>query len=110
MKTKGSKAGQKGESRQQETNKDEVEPAKKHRTQKEVLNCIRTRNKKQKGPFLRRPDSMHIKVVNVYKSMGFDMQMVNLAGIDNMMTNFNQIVIQEGIINKYYFSFDLPVH
>ena len=38
------------------------------------------------------------------------MQMVNLAGIDNMMTNFNQIVIQEGVINKYFFSFDLPVH
>ena len=53
---------------------------------------------------------MHIKVVNVTKSIGFEMQMVNLAGIDNMMTNFNQIVIQEGVINKYYFSFDLPVH
>ena len=32
---------------------------------------------------------MHIKIVNVTKSLGLDMQMVNLAGIDNMMTNFN---------------------
>ena len=54
---------------------------------------IRQRNKKQKGPYLRRPDTTHVKVVNVTKSIGFDMAMVNLAGIDNMMTNFNQIVI-----------------
>ena len=80
------------------------------RTQKEILNMIRQRNKKQKGPYLRRPDNMHIKICNVTKSIGVDMSMVNLAGIDNMMTNFNQIVIQEGIINKYYFCFDLPVH
>ena len=53
---------------------------------------------------------MHIKICNVTKLIGVDMAMVNLAGIDNMMTNFNQIVIQEGIINKYYFCFDLPVH
>ena len=45
---------------------------------------------------------MHIKICNVTKSIGVDMAMVNLAGIDNMMTNFNQIVIQEGIINKYF--------
>ena len=53
---------------------------------------------------------MHIKIVNITKSIGFDMQMVNIAGIDNMMTNFNQIVLQEGIVKKYFFSFDLPVH
>ena len=27
-----------------------------------------------------------------------------------MMCNFNQIVIQDGIINKYFVSFDLPVY
>ena len=67
----------------------EIETGKKQRSQKEVLNLIRNRNKKGKGPFLRRSDTMHIKIVNVTKSIGFDMQMVNLAGIDNMMTNFN---------------------
>ena len=38
------------------------------------------------------------------------MLMPNLASIDNMLTNFNQIVMQEGLIQSFYFSFDLPVH
>ena len=38
------------------------------------------------------------------------MMMSNLASIDNMLTNFNQIVMQEGIIQSFFFSFDLPVH
>ena len=36
--------------------------------------------------------------------------MPNLASIDNMLTNFNQIVMQEGLIQSFFFSFDLPVH
>lgn len=47
------------------------------------------RNKKNKGPFLRRPDSIHIPIVNVSKSIGLKMLMPNLATIDNMLTNFN---------------------
>ena len=59
---------------------------------------------------MRRPDQIHIPVVNVSKSLGFKMLMPNLASIDNMLTNFNQIVMQEGLIQSFYFSFDLPVH
>lgn len=36
--------------------------------------------------------------------------MSNLASIDNMLTNFNQIVMQEGLIQSFFFSFDLPAH
>jgi hypothetical protein len=35
--------------------------------------------------------------------------MDNLPNLENMMTNFNQIVIQEAIINKLFFCFDLPL-
>ena len=38
------------------------------------------------------------------------MSMQNLASIDNMLTNFNQIVMQEGTIQSLFFSFDLPVY
>ena len=48
--------------------------------------------------------------MNVTKSLGFKMLMPNLASIDNMLTNFNQIVMQEGLIQSFFFSFDLPVH
>lgn len=75
-----------------------------------MLLTLRHRNKKNKGPWLRRPDEIHIPIVNVTKSVGFKMLMTNLASIDNMLTNFNQIVMQEGVIQKYFFSFDLPVH
>lgn len=59
---------------------------------------------------MRRPDTIHIPIANVAKSMGFKMLMSNLASIDQMLTNFNQIVMQEGLIQSYFFSFDLPVH
>lgn len=59
------------------------------RTQKSILGTLRGRNKRNKGPYLRRPDFIHIPVVNVTKSLGFKMLMPNLASIDNMLTNFN---------------------
>ena len=74
------------------------------------MGLLRSRNKKNKGPYLRRSDQIHIPIVNVAKSLGFKMMMSNLASIDNMLTNFNQIVMQEGIIQSFFFSFDLPVH
>ena len=59
------------------------------RSQKEILGLIRKRNKKNKGPYLRRPDQITAKIVNVSKSYGFKVQMSNLPGIDYMLTNFN---------------------
>ena len=50
---------------------------------------LRNLNKKNRGPFLVRPDSIHIPIVNVTRSIGFKMNMSNLASIDNMLTNFN---------------------
>jgi hypothetical protein len=41
--------------------------------------------------------------------MGFQIDVDTLPNIDTMMTNFNQIVIRNGTINKYFFCFDLPV-
>ena len=29
--------------------------------------------------------------------------------LSNMMTNFNQIVVQDALINKFFFCFDLPI-
>jgi hypothetical protein len=86
-----------------------MQPQNNYRSQKEILGMIRKRNKKSKGPYLRRPDQIVTKIVNVSKSFGFKVQMSNLPGIDNMLTNFNQIVLSEPLISKYYCSFDLPV-
>ena len=80
------------------------------RSQRSVIAQLRNMNRKKKGPFLPRPDYIHIPLVNVTKSLGFKMQMPTLANIDNMLTNFNQIVMQEGVIQSLFFSFDLPVH
>lgn len=41
--------------------------------------------------------------------MGFQIAMDTLPNIDSMMTNFNQIVLRNGVINKYFFCFDLPI-
>ena len=65
------------------------ESKRKQRSQKSVLSSLRSRNKKQKGPFLRRSDQIHVPLVNMTKSLGLKMLMPNLASIDNMLTNFN---------------------
>lgn len=71
---------------------------------------IRKNNKKGEGPWLTRADTIHTKAVNMYKSIGFEVQMPGLAQIELMLTNFNQIVLQNGVINKYFVCFDLPVY
>ena len=74
------------------------------------MGTLRSQNKKNRGPFLRRSDQIHIPIVNVTKSLGFKMRMETIATIDNILTNFNQIVMQEGVIQSFFLSFDLPVH
>ncbi len=57
-----------------------------------------------------RANTIHTKVVNMYKSMGFEVQMDGLTEIEVMLTGFNKIVLQSGVINKYFLCFDLPVY
>lgn len=67
------------------------------------------RNKKGKGPWLRRPDSLHAKMSNLKRSAGVKFSMDTLPGIETVLSNFNQIVIRQVKISKYLFCFDLPV-
>ncbi len=67
------------------------------------------RNKKGKGPWLRRPDSLHAKMSNLKRSAGVKFTMDTLPGIETVLSNFNQIVIRQVTINKYLFCFYLPV-
>lgn len=46
----------------------------------------------------------------MYKSIGFELRMDSLSNLEMMMTNFNQIVLQNGVLNKYFVCFDLPVY
>jgi hypothetical protein len=52
---------------------------------------------------------MHVKVVNMNRSVGFQVQMDGLTHIEGMLTNFNKIVSQDALINKISVCFDLPV-
>ncbi len=62
-------------------------------SERQVLSKIRQGNRNGLGPWLRRADFVHVKLVNLSRSIGFQLQMDNLPNLENMMTNFNQIVI-----------------
>ena len=61
------------------------------------------------GPFLSRDDKLHAKIVNLTRSVGLEVTYPNLPDIEHFLTNFNQLVLQCGIIDKFYFCFDLPL-
>jgi hypothetical protein len=61
------------------------------------------------GPYLRRPDKIHAKMMNINKSICFEVEYANLPSIENFLTNFNRLVLQDGIVNKIFFCFDLPI-
>ena len=46
----------------------------------------------------------------MFKSIGFEVNMKGLVEIEMMMHNFNQIVMQNAVINKYFICLDLPVY
>ena len=71
---------------------------------------IRKKNRSDQGPWLSRADTIHAKALNMFKSIGFEVKMEGLIQIELMMTNFNQIVMQNATVNKYYVSLDLPVY
>ena len=81
-----------------------------NKSTKLVLQEIRKRNKKGKGPFLRRPDSLHTKITKFRRSMGLKFTLDTLPGIESVLTHFNQIVIRQVQISSYTFCFDLPVN
>lgn len=43
------------------------------------------------------------------RSVGVEVTYHNLPNIEGFLTNFNQLVLQSGVINKLYFCFDLPL-
>ena len=59
---------------------------------------------------MKRVDTVHVKVVNMNRSVGFQVQMDGLTHIEGMLTNFNKIVSQDALINKISVCFDLPVY
>lgn len=52
---------------------------------------------------------MHAKMINMQRSVGIEVSYQNLPHIEGFLTNFNQLVLQSGVINKLYFCFDLPL-
>ena len=84
--------------------------AQKSKFRRLAMQKIRKKNRADKGPWLTRADTIHAKAVNMYKSVGFEVKMESLANIEMMLTNFNQIVLQNAVVNKYFVCFDLPVY
>jgi hypothetical protein len=61
------------------------------------------------GPYLLRDHSMHAKIVNMSKSIGVEVSYEKLPDIEHFLTNFNQLVLQSGLISKFLFCIDLPL-
>lgn len=61
------------------------------------------------GPYLLRDHSIHAKIVNMPRSIGVEVNYENLPNIEHFLTNFNQLVLQCGLINKFLFCIDLPL-
>jgi hypothetical protein len=61
------------------------------------------------GPYLQRDHNIHAKIVNLAKSIAVEVNYENLPNIENFLTNFNQLVLQCGLINKFLFCIDLPL-
>ncbi|TNV85207.1 hypothetical protein FGO68_gene8034 [Halteria grandinella] len=60
-------------------------------------------------PFISRGHILHAKMMNMTKSCAVQVKYQNLPNIEQFLTNFNQLVLQSGIIQKFFFSFDLPL-
>eukprot|EP00347_Sterkiella_histriomuscorum_P023513 403334361 len=73
------------------------------------LNMLRQLNEQGYGPFLERPSTLNCKMLNIPKSVAIEFQYSKLPSIENFLTNFNQLVMQNGIINKIRVCFDLPM-
>jgi hypothetical protein len=52
---------------------------------------------------------MHAKIVNMSKSIGVEVSYEKLPDIEHFLTNFNQLVLQSGLISKFLFCIDLPL-
>jgi hypothetical protein len=61
------------------------------------------------GPYLLRDHNIHAKIVNMSRSIGVEVNYENLPNIEHFLTNFNQLVLQCGLINKFLFCIDLPL-
>ena len=48
-------------------------------------------------------------MMNITKSIAFEVDYANLPNVENFLTNFNRLVLQNGIVNKIQVCFDLPV-
>lgn len=77
------------------------DPSDKH-SQRQVLYQLRKQNPN------RIKDKLYVKMLNLSKSMGLQVQFDSMKNIEQFLTNFNQIVLKEGKINKFSFCFDMP--
>ncbi|CDW78619.1 UNKNOWN [Stylonychia lemnae] len=73
------------------------------------MNIMNQMNQQGVGPFLLRTNNLHCKMLNIPKSVGVQFSFDNLPYIEQFLSNFNQLVLQNGIINKIIICFDLPL-
>lgn len=76
---------------------------------RQLSHILKDLNTKGHGPYLRRSSTLHAKMVNISKSVAFEVEYANLPSIENFLTNFNRLVLQEGVVKKLFFCFDLPL-
>jgi len=81
------------------------------KTLKFYLNQLEKLNKQSLGPFVTTlKDTLVIKLVNFSgKSVAMQLRVPNLCELPGLMTNFNQLVMQEFEILKLYVCFDMPL-
>jgi len=79
--------------------------------QKFYLNQVERLNKQGLGPWVTRTKTtLLIKLLNFQnKSVGMQIEVPKLCELPNLMTNFNQLVMQEFKITKIFVCFDLPL-
>lgn len=53
------------------------------------MNQIRSLNIVGQGPFLTRSNTMYVKMMNLSKSIGVEIDYQNLPNIENFLINFN---------------------
>lgn len=79
--------------------------------QKYFLNMVEKNNRHNKGPWISQTKkSLVIKLLNFNgRSIAFQIAVPDLDNLPNLMTNFNQLVLREFIIEKIFVCFDVPL-
>jgi len=75
------------------------------------MNQVQKMNANNRGPWVTQTkQTLIIKLVNYQgKSIGLQIAVPQLCNLPNLMTNFNQLVLQEFEIQKLFVCFDMPL-